>query len=190
MSAPSETGDLLADVAHLCALAMREQKPVLRGTYARAAIVLGLAAIEAVTNDALAAMQMLIKSTVTAEQARLPPWCHFEGRSHKYIARMLRRSRSRTRRAHVLSQIKRVNRRVLGAKELAELDALARLRNRIVHMTFQSSPAEYQRLFDVNEAVKAAALARACAQHYVEFVAGEFEKFNLPLTQKVMPDKG
>jgi hypothetical protein len=189
MSAPSEPGDLLADVAHLCALAMGEQKPSVRGTYARATIVLGLAAIEAVTNDALAAMQALLKTTVPAQHAGKPPWCHFEGRSQKYLARMLRRSRSRTRRAHVLSQIKRVNRRVLEAKELAKLDELARLRNRIVHMNFQSSPVEHQRVFDADEAVKVATLARDSAQHYVAFVAGEFAKLGLPIENNRTPEK-
>jgi hypothetical protein len=189
-SARSEPGDLLGDVAHLCALAMREQRPTLRGTYARATIVLALAAIEAVTNDALAAMQALLKTTVPAGQSGKPPWCHFEGRSQKYLAHMLRRSRSHTRRAHVLSQIKRVNRRVLGANELAKLDELARLRNRIVHMNVQSGPAEHQRVFDADEAVKVATLARDSAQHYAEFVAGEFAKLGLPIGRDVVPEKG
>src|SRR5262245_1834351 len=76
ISGPSEPGDLLGDVAHLCALATREQKPAVRGTYARATIVLALAAIEAVTNDALAAMQTLVKGTAPAGQSGKPPWCH------------------------------------------------------------------------------------------------------------------
>src|SRR5262245_32469846 len=84
VSAPSEPGDLLADVAHLCALAVRESKPAVCGTYARATIVLAFAAIEAVTNDALAAMQTLVKGAAPEGQAGKPPWCHFEGRSHKY----------------------------------------------------------------------------------------------------------
>jgi hypothetical protein len=187
---PAETGDLLADVAHLCELATQEQTPAARGTYARAAIVLALASVEAATNDALAAIHVLLKTSVPPGKASEPPWCHFEGRSHKYISRMLRRQRLQTRRTHVLAQIKRINRKTLGNKVIHDLNELARLRNRIVHMTYQSDPDKHQWLFDADEAVKAAALASGYAHHYVDFVIDEFAKFNLPIRPGASPAKG
>jgi hypothetical protein len=177
----AEAGDLLTDVSHLCELATGAQNGAMRGTYARAAIVLALAAVEAATNDALAAIHTLLRTNVAPDKAQQPPWCHFEGRSHKYISRMLRRQRLQTRRTHVLAQIKRINRKTLSNRMLADLNELARLRNRIVHMTYQSDPDKHQWLFDADEAVKAAALARGYAHHYVDFIIDEFAKFSLPI---------
>ena len=88
-----------------------------------------------------------------------------------------------------LSQIKRINRKTLSNRELADLNELARLRNRIVHMTYQSDPDKHQWLFDANEAVKAATLARGYARHYVDFLLTEYERFGLPIRPGTTPAK-
>lgn len=180
---PEATADpaLLADVTHLAARATADDDPTRRAIYARAAIVMGMASIEAVTNDALGAMQALIAAPMPAGRADEPPWRHFAGRSAKYLAKMLNRKKYASRMDHVLAQIKRIEKTTIDEALVRDMERLRSARNRVLHMRRRHLPQRHQALMDVDEAARLAALAEGCARRYADFVAGAFARFGLPL---------
>jgi hypothetical protein len=77
-----KSGDLLRDVLYLSGRAAKEKDKAQRGIYARAAIVMSVATIEAVTNDVLATIFELLRDSIPSECTGEPPWSHFRGRSN------------------------------------------------------------------------------------------------------------
>jgi hypothetical protein len=168
---------LLADVASLTARAGADDDPARRAIYARAAIVIGLAAIEAVTNDALGAMHALIAAKAPAGRENEPPWRHFSGRSAKYLAKLLNRNKFASRLQHVLAQIARIEKKRIDDDLVRDMERLRAARNRVVHMPRQHLPRRHQALNDADEAARLAALAESCARRYADFVGGAFARF-------------
>lgn len=176
-----KSGDLLRDVAYLQGRAAKEKGRTIRGIYARAAIVMSVATIEAVTNDALATIYELLTDNIPSECAGEPPWCYFMGRSIRRIASLLRRGSFAKKRHYVLGQIERLTGDLPEETLLKDIDRLVLFRNRIVHMSYQERPDRYRSMLNTGQAAHIAALASDCARYYVEFLSYEFSELNLPI---------
>lgn len=176
-----KSGDLLRDVMYLQHRAAKEKNKTVRGIYARAAIVMGAAAIEAVTNDALATIYELMTDAMPSECAGEPPWCYFRGRSARPIATLLRRGSFAKKRAYVLGQIERASGHLLEEQILKDIDRLVTFRNRIVHMSFQAQPGKYKPLLNTAQMAHIAALAGDTTRYYLDFLSETFSELNLPI---------
>lgn len=176
-----KSGDLLRDVMYLQGRAATEANKTIRGIYARAAIVMGVATIEAVTNDALATIYELMTDTMPSECAGEPPWCYFRGRSARPIAALLRKGSFAKKRAYVLGQIERASGHVLEERLVKDIDRLVIFRNRIVHMSFQARPSKYKPLLNTAQMAHVASLANDTARYYLDFLSETFSDINLPI---------
>lgn len=176
-----KSGDLLRDVIYLQGRAAKENNKTARGIYARAAIVMGVATIEAVTNDALATIYELLTDTIPSECIGEPPWCYFMGRSTRRIAALLQRGSFAKKREYVLGQIERVTGYVLEEQLAKDIDRLVLFRNRIVHMSYQERPGKYQPLLNTAQMLPLAALAANSARHYLDFLSEAFSEIKLPI---------
>lgn len=176
-----KSGDLLRDVTYLQRRTEKEGNRRIRGIYARAAIVMSVATIEAVTNDALATIYELLMDTVPSECAREPPWCSFMDRSSRRVAALLKKGSFTKKRAYVLSQIERVRGEVPEPELIKEIERLVLFRNRIVHMSYQERPDRYRSMLNPRQAAHLAAHAAGCTRHYLNFLSDEFSEMNLPI---------
>ena len=176
-----KSGDLLRDVAYLQGRTATEKNRTVRGIYARSTIVMGVATIEAVTNDALATIYELLTDIIPSECAGEPPWCYFIGRSTRRIASLLRKASFAKKRDYVLYQIKRVTGDVLEDTLIKDIDRLVLFRNRIVHMSYQARPDRYRSMLNTGQVAHIAALAKDSAHQYVDFLSYEFSELNLPI---------
>ena len=176
-----KSGDLLRDVWYLQGRAVQEESRAIRGIYARAAIVMSVATIEAVTNDALATIYELLMDSIPSECVGEPPWCYFEGRRTRRIASLLRRGSFAKKREYVLGQIERCTGDVFEEQLIKDIDRLVLFRNRIVHMSYQYRPDRYRSLLNTGQVAHIAASANKCAHHYMDFLSYEFSELNLPI---------
>jgi hypothetical protein len=176
-----KSGDLLRDVLYLQNRAAKEKNKTVRGIYARAAIVMGTATIEAVTNDALATIYELVTDVMPSECAGEPPWCYFRGRSARPIARLLQRGSFAEKRTYVLGQVERVSGHVLEEQILKDIDRLVTFRNRVVHMSFQAQPGKYKPILNTAQMAHVAALAGDTVRYYLDFLSETFSGLKLPI---------
>lgn len=176
-----KSGDLLRDVAYLQGRTAAEKNQTVRGIYARSTIVMGVATIEAVTNDVLATIYGLLMDSIPSECAGEPPWCYFIGRSTRHIASLLRKASFAKKRDYVLYQIDRISGEVLEDTLIKDIDRLVLFRNRIVHMSYESRPDRYRSMLNTGQVAHIATLAKDCAYHYLDFVSYEFSELNLPI---------
>lgn len=176
-----KSGDLLADVRFLQLKTTKEKDPQSRGVYARSMIVMSVATIEAITNDALATIYDLLTDSIPSECANTPPWCHFIGRSTRRIKSLLQKGAFLKKQEYVLSQIERVTGRTLEGVLLQDIDRLRNFRNRIVHMNFLQRRSRYQSVLNSAQATHIAKGAYYCAHQYLEFLSEEFSELNLPI---------
>ena len=176
-----KSGDLLRDVGYLQGRIAKEKNRTVRGIYARGAIVMGVATIEAVTNDALASIYELLTDTIPSECAGEPPWCYFIGRSTRRIATLLRKGQFAKKRAYVLDHIERLTWDVLEDRLIKDIDRLVLFRNRIVHMSYYERPNLYRSLLNTGQVAHMAEMAKGCAHEYVDFLSYEFSELNLPI---------
>ncbi len=176
-----KSGDLLRDVAYLQGHTATDKNRTVRGIYARSTIVMGVATIEAVTNDALATIYELLTDTVPSECAGEPPWCYFIGRSTRRIASLLRKASFSKKRDYVLDQIERIIGDVPEDTLIKDIDRLVLFRNRIVHMSYQERPDRYRSMLNTGQVAHIAALAKDYAYRYVDFLSYEFSELNLPI---------
>jgi hypothetical protein len=180
-SPQAKSVDLLGDVKYLARLAANEQDEVARGVYARSAIVMGVATIEAVTNDALAAITRVLVDPVPPERKREPPYVHFKGRSSRRTTSLLRRGAFHRKRQYVLGHIERITGDTIDAATLRDIDDLIGFRNRIVHMSYQHQPDRHQFMLDSAQAALLASSAEACASKYLDFLSQKFSGLKLPI---------
>jgi len=173
-----QSGDLMRDVASLQTCVAREENPEIRSVFARAAIVMGVAAIEAVTNDALAAIFTLMTGEVPPHCAKTPPWRHFAGRSARRVALLLRHGKFASKRTYVLWQIERITGAVADDSLVQAMDCLRHARNRIVHTNYRLRA---EGIEATDDAPAVAATAGDCARRYLEFLSEGFAAFALPL---------
>ncbi len=176
-----KSGDLLRDVIYLQGRAAKEKNQTVRGIYARAAIVMSVATIEAVTNDALATIYDLLTDSIPSECTDEPPWRYFIGRSTRRIASLLRRGSFAKKRDYVLGQIERLMGDMLEEPLVKDIDRLVLFRNRIVHMSYQERPGRYRPLLNTAQMTHMAALAGDCARRYLDFLSYSFSELNLPI---------
>lgn len=176
-----KSGDLLHDVIYLQKRAAKENNTTARGIYARAAIVMAVATIEAVTNDALATIYELLTGSIPSECISEPPWRYFMGRSTRRIARLLQRGSLIRKRDYVLEQIERVNGHVFEQQLMKNVDRLVLFRNRIVHMSYHERPGKYQPVLSTAQMLPLAALAADSTRDYVESLREAFAEMKLPI---------
>jgi hypothetical protein len=176
-----KSGDLLRDVIYLQGRAAKANSKTARGIHARAAVVMGVATIEALTNDALATIYELLTDTIPSECIGEPPWCYFIGRSTRRIAALLRRGSFPKKRDYVLGQIERVTGYVLAQQLVKDIDRLVLFRNRIVHMSYQERPGKYQPLLNAAQMMPLAALAADSVRHFLDFLSEAFSELKLPI---------
>jgi hypothetical protein len=176
-----KSGDLLRDVVYLQGRIAKEKNRTVRGIYARAAIVMGVATIEAVTNDALASIYELLTDSIPFECRREPPWCYFIGRSTRRIGALLRSGKFARKRAYVLDQIERLTGEVLEESVVKNIDRAVLFRNRIVHMSYYDRPNNYRSLLNTGQVAHMAEMAMGCARSYLDFLSYEFSELDLPI---------
>lgn len=175
-------GDLLSDVYFLEQQMARETDDQIRGIYARSTIVMSVATIEAITNDALTTIYELMTVSVPADRLKVPPWSHFKGRSTNRIKSLLRRGLFSRKQDYILAQIERTTGQTLESALIMQIDQLRSFRNRIVHMRRD----RYGAILDGHQAVLLAERAYSSARSYRDFLTAEFSRLNLPI-QTVRP---
>ena len=175
------SGDLLSDVYFLEQQIARETDDRLRGIYARSTIVMSVATIEAITNDALATIYELLTDNIPPGSAKLPPWSYFVGRSTDRIKSLLRRGAFFQRQRYVLDQIKRTTGRTLDSALARQIELLRNFRNGIVHMSFVEKRGSYDAVHDIGELVDVARTASSTVQGYLDFVSAAFAELKLPI---------
>jgi hypothetical protein len=175
------SGDLLSDVYFLEQQIARETDDRIRGIYARSTIVMSVATIEAITNDALATIYALLTDSIPVDSKKLPPWSYFVGRSTDRIKSLLRRGAFFRRQRYVLGQIKRTTGRSIDSGLAKEIDDLRNFRNGIVHMRFVEKRGSYDAVLDLGEVVDVARSASSTVQAYLDFVTTAFAELKLPI---------
>ena len=175
------SGDLLSDVYYLEQQIARETDDRVRGIYARSTIVMSVATIEAITNDALATIYELLTDSIPPGSAKLPPWSYFVGRSTDRIKSLLRRGAFFRRQRYVLNQIKRTTGRTIDSVLAKEIDDLRNFRNGIVHMSYIEKRGRYDGVLDLGELVDVARAASFTVQGYLDFVSTAFTELKLPI---------
>jgi hypothetical protein len=173
---PVETGDLLSDVYFLEQQIARESDDRIRGIYARSTIVMSVATIEAITNDALTAIYELMTDSAPLECMKVPPRSHFKGRSTDRIRSLLRKGSFSRKQQYILAQIERTTGQAMESALIKEIDQLRSVRNRIVHMRDR-----YRDVLDGSQAVLLAERAYSSARSYLDFLTTEFSRLNLPI---------
>jgi hypothetical protein len=133
---------------------------------------LGVAAIEAVSNDALVSIYELMIDTWPSECLTLEPWRSFRGRSDQPVARLLERG-SLPQKIHYLL---RTLRRLTG-DEMTDLEDNLRksvqARNRILHMAYLWTPNRARPILYVRQA--------ETAREYIDSLAYTFDEIKLPI---------
>jgi hypothetical protein len=147
---------------------------------ARAAIILGVAAIEAVSNDALVSIYELMIDTWPSECLTLEPWRSFRGRSDQPVARLLRRGSLPEKIRYLLKTLRR-----LTGDEITDLESNLRksvqARNRILHMTYLWTPNKARPVLNVRQALHLAKIAAGTAREYIDSLAYTFDEIKLPI---------
>jgi hypothetical protein len=134
------SGDLLHDAEHFYEKA-REVGTVESGRYSRAAIVFSVAAIEAISNDALVSIYELMIDAWPSECIGLDPWRAFRRRSHQRVARLLDHGNLPRKIRYLLDTVDRLSYSVADTEELQQnLIETERTRNRIMHMVYLWRP--------------------------------------------------
>lgn len=173
------SNDLLRDVLYLDGRVATETESDICGIYARAVVVMGMAAIEAATNRALTAVAEVMGDKPPPDRANNAPWRHFSGRSQRRVAALLRRGKFASKRTYVLWQIERVTGAVPDDSLTQAIDRLRHVRNRIVHSNYRQQPDGEAAAEDDAQAI--AVMAADCARRYCDFVTRGFAALKLPL---------
>lgn len=151
--------------------------------YARAVIVFSSAAIEAVTNDALAAIDELMGwQPWPAESIKEPPFVYFRRLSHDRVRRLRKRGRVKQKVEYILARLESREGWPFAERDLsARLRQVARIRTRIVHMESLSTPHYLPSILNPKQVRKIAGLAINTALEYCGLLEEGFSKMNLPI---------
>ena len=142
---------------------------------------LGVAVIEAITNDALVSILELLSDTIPFECAKEIPWCCFRGLSTTPIKRLLTRGSFRKKRDYLLNRIERAGGNPLEDTSIKEINKLVSHRNQIVHMNFLNNTNRYRPVLIANQTLSLAKMARDCAHDYFAFITEEFSEMRLQI---------
>jgi len=173
------SGDLIRDAEYFYRRAS-ELSGIEKARNARAAIILGVAAIEAISNDALVSIYELMIDTWSSECLTLEPWRSFRGRSDQTVARLLERGSLPQKIRYLLRTLRR-----LTGDEIADLEGNHRksvqARNRILHMAYLWTPNRARPILNVRQALHLAKVVVETAREYIGSLAYTFDDIKLPI---------
>jgi hypothetical protein len=170
--------ELLEDAEYYGEQAQGEANPELRARYGRAAIVFAAAAVEAVSNDALATVRDLFGDPWPAECIKDPPWCHFRRLSPTRVDRLIARGSLEEKVRYLLARVDYW----LDDDFASRFRTLVKMRNRIVHLQSLFQPTKANPLLNSKQVVHIAASAVNAAREYVDCVEEGFRELKLPIT--------
>lgn len=181
---------LLGDVVHLRRCAAAAGPPEAGAAFARAAIVMSAATIEAATNDALATIFELMVASAAPDQGRAPPWRYFRGRSSDRVDLLMRHGTWIKRLDYVVETLARTIALAPPAGLPEAIQQVMRLRNRIVHMNYLRERAEDGPPLSPADLAAQAAIAADTAAGTVDFLRGAFEAMHLPIAGETGQEAG
>jgi len=175
--------ELLADAMFFMEqLEASSGNPANQARYARAAIVFSAAAIEAVTNDSLAAIDELMQwQPWPAESIKEQPFVYFRRLSHDRVRRLQMRGSARQKVEYILARLE-TGEGPFAERDLADrLRQMARIRIRIVHMSSLSKPNHLPSILNPKQVRNLAELAVNTALEYCGLLEEGFSRMNLPI---------
>jgi len=176
-----KSGDLLGDAKYFLEQAKAARELRIRARHGRAALVIGVAAIEAITNDGLAAIYQLLGEDWPSEVINHPPCCYFRRTSPKPVERLLKRGKLIKKIEYLRRHINRLT-YVTPAEDLwSRLGQVVQARNRVVHMTYLLNPNKYPSVLRAREVAHTATVAYETASEYISFLREGFEEIKLPI---------
>lgn len=176
-----KSGDLLGDARYFLNKTEAVVEPRIRARYGRAALVVSVAAIEAITNDGLAAIYWLLVDCWPSECVGNPPWCYFKGTSWRPVERLLKRGKLTKKIEYLLRHLNRYTISTPSDDLLSRLGQVVQARNRIVHMTYLLNPKKYPSVLKDRQVVHTAGVAYETALEYINFLNDGFEEIKLPI---------
>jgi hypothetical protein len=176
-----KSGDLLGDAKYFLDKTKSVAEPRIRARYGRAALVTSVAAIEALTNDALAAIYWLLVDSWPSEVVDSPPWLYFRKVSSVPVERLLKRGKLTKKIQYLLRHIYRVTILTPADDLSARLAQVVQARNRVVHMTYLWNPKKYPSVLRDRQVVYVANVAYKAASEYISFLHEAFEEIKLPI---------
>lgn len=175
-----KSGDLVHDAADLHKKAKATTKQSEQARYARASLVLSVAAIEAISNDTLVSLYALIADHCPSECVGLEPWVCFRGVSLRRIERLIRRGSLPKKLQYVFRHLAR-----LGFLEDDELEQRIKqtiqARNRLVHMSYLLSPKKYASVLTPDQIKHLAGVGVEAARQFIQTVGEAFAEIHLPI---------
>jgi hypothetical protein len=175
------SGDLLHDAEHFYKKA-REVGTAESGRYSRAATVFSVAAIEAISNDALVSIYELMIDAWPSECIGLNPWRAFRGRSEQRVARLLDHGNLPRKIRYLLDAVQRLSYSLADIERLQNnLVEAERTRNRIMHMVYLWRPNHARAVLTPGQALHLAKKATETAREYIETLAETFDEIHLPI---------
>lgn len=176
-----KSGDLLGDAKYFSEQTKAAREPRIRARHGRAALVISVAAIEAITNDGLAAIYQLLGEYWPSEIVNNPPCCYFKRTSRRRVERLLKRGKLTKKIEYLVRLINRIT-YVTPADDLwSRLGQVVQARNRVVHMTYLWNPKKYPSVLKANQIAHTAKLAYETALEYISFLHESFEDIKLPI---------
>jgi hypothetical protein len=186
-------GELLYDAEDFFKKARKSQKGASKGRYARASILLSVAAIEAMSNETLFALYEFLGDAWPSECLGLPPWLYFKRVSYSRVGRLLYRQGSLSKKIrYILAHLNRLSDGWKGQfsdgwkGQFDELEGHLKIavqsRNRIVHMSYSVKPSRYSVLLNPRQVAPLAQSALDSAKEFICAVSDTFEGVNLPVS--------
>jgi hypothetical protein len=174
------SGDLIHDARYFGEAAAIASNSKERGRYARAAIALGVAAIEAFSNDALVSIYELLIDLWPSECVGYEPWRSFASRSHRPIVYLLTRGSLPKKVKYLIGHLRRISLEDLTDLE-RNIGIVIQARSRVLHMAYLLQPRKASPVLEARQAVHLAKLTIETAQEYIGLLADVFEEIHLPI---------
>lgn len=176
-----KSGDLLGDAKYFLGQTKAATKPRIRARHGRAALVISVAAIEAITNDGLATIYEFLVDAWPSDSIKSPPWCYFRGISFRPVERLLRRGKLEKKIEYLLRHIDRLTYLAPAVDLRSRLKQVVQARNRILHMRYLSNPQKYPSVLSARQVAYTATVAYETASEYINFLNEAFEEIKLPI---------
>ena len=176
-----KSGDLLGDARYFLIRARRSTDRANKARYARGSVVMSVATIEAITNDALTAISSLLMDTWPSECVDDLPWRYFCRFSTRPIKRLVKQGTLPRKVKYVLRHVERLTPDLIDDDLDVQLKKAIQARNRIVHMTFLLNPNKYPSVLNDRQVIHTAESAYKTAKDYIDTLGGAFDEVNLPI---------
>ena len=147
----------------------------------RAAIIFGVAAIEACTNDALAAIIDVFREHWVADVLHLPPYIYLDHLSRRRPAHMIRWSSLDVKVKYILNRVRQGAGRAPSAAFSRNYSSVKKIRNRIGHMSSLAAPNHQPAIMNPNQLKHVASMAVDAAAEYTELVEEGFAEMDLAI---------